>query len=179
MSTSQQTDAISVLIADHRHVESLFAQAEAGARRDETIKDIVREMSIHAAIEEQVFYPALRKELPDGDALADHAIEEHQEVKEILVQLDRGAGDETQSLLSRLTTSVREHVKEEEADLFQRIQGAIKQDQLNEMGTAMAAAKKLAPTHPHPHAPTTPPGNVVAGAAAGVIDRARDAVRRD
>lgn len=179
MSTTEQTDAIELLVADHRRVEALFVQAEIDATRDEAIKEIVRELSIHAAIEEQVLYPAVRKQLPDGDQIADHAIEEHQEVKEILVQLDRGAGAETQSLLSRLTTSVREHVKEEEADLFQRIQGAIKQDQLNEMGTAMAAAKKLAPTHPHPHAPTTPPGNVVAGAAAGVIDRARDAVRRD
>ncbi len=42
----------------------------------------------------------------------------------------------------------------------------------------MAKAKGLAPTHPHPHAPNTPPGNIVGGAAAAV-DKVRDAVRRD
>jgi hemerythrin-like domain-containing protein len=179
MSTTEHTDAIDLLIGDHRRVEALFVQAEIDATRDAAIKEIVKELSIHAAIEEQVFYPALRKELPDGDQLADHAIEEHQEVKEILVQLDKGAGAETPSLVSRLITSVREHVREEESHLFRSIRDTVKQEQLLKMGEAMATAKKTAPTRPHPHAPTTPPGNVIAGTAAGLVDRARDALRRD
>jgi hypothetical protein len=50
------------------------------------------------------------------------------------------------------------------------------------MGDAMRMAKRVAPTHPHPNAPSTPPGNIVAGLAVSVIDKirdvARDAVRR-
>ena len=44
------------------------------------------------------------------------------------------------------------------------------------MATAMRAAKKVAPTRPHPNAPSTPPGNILIGAAAAVIDKARDMV---
>jgi hypothetical protein len=46
---------------------------------------------------------------------------------------------------------------------------------LNELGTAMNKAKKAAPTRPHPNAPSTPPGNVVAGTVAAVVDKVRDA----
>jgi hypothetical protein len=45
---------------------------------------------------------------------------------------------------------------------------------LNELGARLAQGKKVAPTRPHPRSPDTPPGNMLAGAAAGVIDRARD-----
>jgi hypothetical protein len=44
------------------------------------------------------------------------------------------------------------------------------------MGAKLAAAKKMAPTHPHPKAPNTPPGNIVGGVAAKVMDKARDAL---
>src|SRR5947209_7357066 len=45
---------------------------------------------------------------------------------------------------------------------------------VEELAQAMEKAKKVAPTHPHPRAPDTPPGNLVAGAAAGAIDKAQD-----
>src|SRR5919202_5431121 len=101
-------DAISVLMNDHRHVETLFGRFEVsagtGAPRDEVVQEIVRELSIHAAIEEQVFYPALREKLPDGDALADHAIEEHQEAKEILAELDGKTPENVDALVSQLVS---------------------------------------------------------------------------
>lgn len=59
------------------------------------LKDIVRELSIHVAVEEQALYPAMRPSLPNGDEKVDHAIDEHQQVKEILVELD-GADPEDQ-----------------------------------------------------------------------------------
>lgn len=174
-------DAITLLINDHRRAEALFGQAELSTQEDrryEVIQDIVRELSVHAVIEEQVFYPALRK-VPGGEELADHALEEHQEVKEILAELDGKTPPNVDELLSRLISSVREHVREEETDVFAKIQEGVSPEQLREMGEAMEAAKTGAPTHPHPHAPNTPPGNVIAGAAAGLVDKARDALRKD
>jgi hypothetical protein len=50
--------------------------------------------------------------------------------------------------------------------------------ELGEWGEELKAAKKAAPTRPHPHAPNRPPVNVLVGAAAGAVDRARDTVRR-
>jgi len=75
--------------------------------------------------------------------------------------------------------NVRHHVEEEETELFPKLRASITTAELQEMGGALASAKKLAPTHPHPNAPDTPPGNVAAGAAAAVIDKARDALKRD
>ena len=179
----EPVNAVHLLLQDHREVEQLFSQIEAagGAGPDEAVNEVVRELSIHAVIEEQVLYPAIREKVPGGDELADHAIEEHQQAKELLAQIDRSDGDATErrSLLARLTREVRSHVEEEEAELFPKLQAAFGPEEQQEMGQAMAEAKKMAPTRPHPNAPSTPPGNVVAGAAAAVVDKARDALRRD
>ena len=48
---------------------------------------------------------------------------------------------------------------------------------LEQMAKKMELARKAAPTHPHPHAPNTPPGNIAAGAVAAVVDKIRDALR--
>ncbi len=179
---SEPVNAVHLLLQDHREVEQLFSRIETagGAGPDEAVQEVVRELSVHAVIEEQVLYPAIREKVPGGDQLADHAIEEHQEAKELLAQID-GSDDaiERRSLLARLMREVRSHVEEEEADLFPKLQAAFGPQEQQEMGQAMAEAKKMAPTRPHPHAPNTPPGNVVAGAAAAVVDKARDALSRD
>ena len=183
---SEPVNAVHLLLQDHREVEQLFSRIEAagGAGPDEAVQEVVRELSVHAVIEEQVLYPAIREKVPGGDQLADHAIEEHQAAKELLAQIDGTDGSdgdaiERRSLLARLMREVRSHVEEEEADLFPKLQAAFGPQEQQEMGQGMAEAKKMAPTRPHPNAPSTPPGNVVAGAAAAVVDRARDALRRD
>jgi hemerythrin superfamily protein len=178
----EPVNAVHLLRQDHREAEQLFARIEAGggAGPDDAVQEVVRELSVHAAIEEQVLYPAVREKLDGGDELADHAIEEHQAVKELLAEID-GSDDgtgERRSLLARLMMEVRSHVEEEEADLFPKLQAAFGPQEQQELGQAMAEAKRMAPTRPHPKAPSTPPGNVVAGAAAAVVDKARDALRR-
>jgi len=178
----ESTDAVQLLIQDHREVEQLFIQIEAagGTGPEEAVQQVIRELSVHAAIEEQVLYPAVRSKVPGGEELADHAIDEHQEAKELLATLDGGEGEaaDRAPVLARLMQEVRSHVEEEEGDLFPKLRAAVGPEELREMGEAMAQAKKMAPTRPHPQAPSTPPGNVVAGAAAAVVDKARDAFRR-
>jgi hemerythrin superfamily protein len=180
--TTQQ-NAIELLTADHAEVEQMFRQLESGVQgpaRDQLVGDVIRELSIHAAIEEQVVYPAMRKALPDGETLVQEAIDEHQRVKETLAAIEKAdAPAEREPLLVRLMGDVRHHVDEEETELFPKLQASVGRDELQELGAKLAAAKKLAPTHPHPHAPNTPPGNIVGNAAAAVIDKARDALRRD
>jgi hypothetical protein len=72
---------------------------------------------------------------------------------------------------------VKRHVEEEEGEAFPKVRDALGQERLFEIGEAMERAKKVAPTRPHPYAPSTPPANLVAGPAAGVMDRAREAGR--
>ena len=115
---------------------------------------IIRELSIHAAIEEQVLYPAMRKALPDGETLVQEAIDEHQQVKETLAAIERAdTPTERDPLLTRLIGNVRHHVEEEETELFPKLRASITVSELRDLGGKLASAKKLAPTHPHPKAP--------------------------
>ena len=181
--TTTGRDAIELLTSDHAEVNQMFVQVEAlpeGESRDRLVREIVRELSVHAAIEEQILYPAMRKALPDGDTLVQEAIDEHQQVKETLSAIERAdSAAEQQPLLVQLIGNVRHHVDEEETELFPKLRASIGQGELQAMGAELAQAKKMAPTHPHPNAPNTPPGNVVGGAAAALLDKARDALRRN
>ena len=67
-------------------------------------------------------------------------------------------------------------LNEEEAELFPLLTEHLGHDALDALGTRLAAAKALAPTRPHPNAPNRPPFNVLAGAGAAIVDRARDAI---
>ena len=185
--TASRTDAVTLLSSDHRTVDRLFSDLETSTpgaqQRGEWIQQMIRELSVHAAIEEQILYPAIRDEVPGGDQLAEETIDEHQQVKEMLARLEKLDADdgETDAVLAGLITHVRQHVQEEEGPggLFDQLRSVVDQDRLDQMGEQLEAAKKMAPAHPHPHAPNTPPGNIVGGLAAAVVDKVRDAVQRD
>jgi hemerythrin superfamily protein len=92
-------DAITVLKEDHELVRRLFAgfgrtTDRAVKTRERLTRRLVKELSIHAAIEEQILYPRVREAVKKGDELADHALEEHQEAKELLDRIDGMAGDD-------------------------------------------------------------------------------------
>jgi hemerythrin superfamily protein len=179
-----RADAIELLMSDHREVEQFFRQYEA-ATNDAGVAmnaahEIIRELSVHAAVEEMILYPMLREVDPDQAGLVDHSIEEHQEVKELLAQVDgRPANDpEIRQIFAQLKASVEEHVAEEEGKVFPALRSNAKEDELMELGEKIAHAKTMAPTHPHPNAPSTPPGNIVAGPLAAVADKVRDFLRQ-
>src|SRR2546423_6154856 len=185
-SRAKTQDAIAMLKNDHRTVEKLFSRYQGLSQRavkgaQDVVQRVVKELSIHAAVEEQLLYPAVRREVPGGEQDVEEAIREHQEVKERLARIERlDAAKERDDLDREMETLIRDvkhHVKDEESEMFPKMRKHMDRKRLLEMGELMAAAKKIAPTHPHPHAPATPPGNLVTGAAAGVMDRARDALR--
>ena len=177
-------DAVELILEDHAFVDALFEEflaLEAGndERKSEIAEELITELSIHAAVEEQVLYPSVREALTEGDAVVEGSLDDHQEVKEILNRLDgmEPADQDFEELMAELIDEVRTHVAEEEGVILPAVSGALSAEQLAEMGTAIERAKKLAPTRPHPHAPSTPPSNVVAGAAVGAVDRAHAASR--
>lgn len=174
-------DAVALLKQDHRTVEELFRRYESmddGEERTEIVRRFTRELSVHAAIEEQVLYPEVKDVLPEGPDMAEEAIQEHQEAKEALAELDRM--DPTDPGFDRkvrtLIADVRHHVEEEENEMLPQLASAVPASTLDELGEKMERAKGTAPTRPHPHAPSSPPGNLVAGTVAAVVDRVRDVV---
>jgi len=178
-------DAVTLLRNDHKTVEGLFKKFEkagpnAHKTRQDLVEKIVEELSIHAAIEEQALYPAAREAMPDASEQVLEALEEHHIVKWVLSELDgMDPHDERfQAKVTVLIENVRHHVKEEEGELFPELRRAMKRKELEELAQALEQAKKMAPTHPHPRAPDTPPGNVIAGVASAAVDRAEDTGKR-
>lgn len=176
-------DAITLLKNDHKTVNALFRRFEkAGDRavveKREVVDRIIEELSTHAAIEEQLFYPVARATVPDTADLALESLEEHHIVKLVLSELERmdPTDERFDAKVTVLIENVRHHVKEEEEDFFPKVRDELGRSALGDLGDAMVEAKKTAPTHPHPGSPDTPPGNVAAGNAAGVADRLGDTV---
>lgn len=177
------TDAITMLKEDHKAVEHLFKRFEkAGTRahveKRHIVDRITEELSMHAALEEQLFYPVVRATVPDTEAIALESLEEHHIVKWLLSELESMTPEDERfdAKVTVLIENVRHHVKEEEQEFFPMVRDELGRASLSDLGETMAAAKKTAPTHPHPRSPDTPPGNFVVGATAGVADRIGDTV---
>ena len=175
-------DAITLLKNDHKAVRALFRRFErAGANATKTREDlasqIIEELSRHAAIEEQLFYPTLRETFPDSEEYVLEALEEHHAAKSMLAEIDRLPADHERfrAKMMVLIESVERHIQEEEQTVFPELRRKLGRRPLNELGAALAAAKRTAPTKPHPHLPDEPPLLPLVGAAAGVVDLARTA----
>jgi hemerythrin superfamily protein len=168
-----------VLQHDHRQVDALFDRFEGlGDRAQKTKADVVQriseELSVHAAIEEQVFYPAVRKTAAGLDDEVLEALEEHHIVKWTLSELEKMTPKDERfdAKVTVLMEAVRHHVQEEERDLFPQVRKAMSTAQLQELGEQLRAAKEAVPKRPHPRSPDEPPGNVVAAALSAPIDAA-------
>jgi len=174
-------DAIRILKDDHRRAEKLFVRFEKTGPRSKSAKAnivarMIKELSIHTAIEEEVFYPAIRLGVPKASDYVLDSLEEHHLVKWLLAELDGMTPDDERfdAKVRVLISNVRYHVGEEESELFPEARTALGHAQLNELGERLTAAKKTAPTHPHPRLPDRPLSNLVGGTVAGAVDRARD-----
>ena len=177
-------DAITLLKNDHKTVNELFKKFEkAGDNAHKTkaklVEQIIHELAIHAAIEEVAFYPFIKGVSPDVTDDVLESLEEHHVVKWLLSELE-GMSPKAERFDAKVTVlieNVRHHVEEEEQDMFPRVRKLLSRSDLQELGEALANAKKIAPTHPHPKAPDEPPFNVIASVVSALIDRARDTGR--
>ncbi|HWE70292.1 MAG TPA: hemerythrin domain-containing protein [Acidimicrobiales bacterium] len=177
-------DAITLLKSDHRSVEKLFKSYEkagdrAKATKRKLVAQMIKELSIHAAVEEEIFYPAARRAVEETAPTVLESLEEHHIVKWVLSELEgMDPGDERfDAKVTVLIELVRHHVDEEEHGLFPQVRATLGRSRLAEIGDQLEKAKRTAPTRPHPRQPDTPPANLMAGMVAGVVDHARDAVK--
>ncbi|MBV8358071.1 MAG: hemerythrin domain-containing protein [Deltaproteobacteria bacterium] len=118
-------DATELLKKDHDAVKQLFAEFESAESEEDKLdayEDIREQLLIHACIEEEIFYPAVRETNSGRSATqVDQALSEHQQVKEMLDKLDDMAAQvdaDFAETLRTLAESVEHHVQEEENDIF-------------------------------------------------------------
>jgi hypothetical protein len=117
MAEAQSQDAIALLKADHRAVEELFAKYEkaSGDGRKQTLaEEICLELSVHAQIEEEIFYPACEGKV-DEDLLKESYVE-HDGAKVLIAEImNGGPGDEYyDAKVTVLQEEIEHHVEEEE-----------------------------------------------------------------
>jgi hemerythrin-like domain-containing protein len=179
-----RTDAIAVLKNDHRELEELFKRFERAGdgalkQKRKLVDEMIVALSRHASIEEQLIYPWAREYIEQEDDQVLEALEEHHVVKWLLWELeDLDPGDERfDAKVTVMMESVRHHVKEEESELFSDLRDVATRAELLELGDALRAAKKRAPTRPHPRGADTPPTNVMTAPIASALDHARDVGR--
>jgi hemerythrin superfamily protein len=148
------------------------------AVREKLVEHLIIEESKHEAVEEEYFWPTVRDRLPDGDRLADHAIEQEQAAKYVLDDLIGVKADDPkfEELVSTFITDGREHIAYEENVVWPELEKTLSADEAEELGTKVEQGKKLAPTRPHPHTPPRPGILKAAGPPVAAADRARDAV---
>ncbi|AYF78529.1 hemerythrin domain-containing protein [Nocardia yunnanensis] len=178
-------DALTFLRGDHESVlgilESLERGGGWGGRQQGAYADLVTSLIIaesqHEAIEEQYFWPEVRRSVPGGDKLADLAIEQEDSAKKLLDQLEhQSAGtDLYDALLAQIIPAARAHIAFEQNEVWPQLAASVPPEVLEELGDKMAKAKKLAPTRPHPQTPSTPGALKTTGMFAAVVDRIRDA----
>ena len=133
-----QPDACSLLDADHRKVKKMFKDyeeltgskaASASQKKRDLAEQICLELTVHAQIEEEIFYPALREAIKETDLL-DEAEVEHASAKDLIAQIQAAtdADDKFDAKVTVLGEYIDHHVKEERGDIFTKARAARKLD---------------------------------------------------
>jgi hemerythrin-like domain-containing protein len=139
------SNAISMLREDHEKVKALFEKFEGtnrSASKAKIVADTLMELKVHAAVEEELFYPAVRQEIEDEEGIMDEADEEHHVAKVLIAELENMTGEEGhwEAKFNVLAESIRHHIKEEEGKIFKEArQTGI---DFEALGTQMAQLKK-------------------------------------
>ncbi len=125
IAASDPHDAIALLTADHEKVKQLFTDFKelnddgSDEEKSEIVEKVCNELTIHAQIEEDIFYPAVRKAIEDSD-LMDEALVEHAGAKSLIAQLRNMDTDDElyDAKVTVLGQQIDHHVKEEEGEMF-------------------------------------------------------------
>ena len=141
-------DAIQLLTADHKEVKALFKQYDklaqgtnaADAKR-EIAQQICEALTVHATVEEEIFYPAARTVLGKDEDLVDEADVEHATAKELIAQIEDATSVDAMydAKVKVLGEYIDHHVKEEEDEMFPKIKKT--ELDLKQLGAEMSLRK--------------------------------------
>lgn len=141
-------NAVDMLKADHRKVDQLFQQYQGmqgqASQKQDLVEQICQELTIHAQLEESIFYPAVQQKLgSQGSSLVQEARKEHDEMKQKIHQLQSGSGNgsNVDGMVSQLMNAVQHHVREEESQMLPQAQQQLG-NQLDQLGMQMQQQKQ-------------------------------------
>lgn len=137
-------DAVDFLTKEHEEAKALFEQIEASAdpdQKQQLLNEVVAALKAHTKIEEEVLYPALREQVKGGNKMFEEAMQEHQEAKEAIKELEDLSPTEKdwQDQFEILMHGVLHHAKEEEAEMFPKLRETFSQERLDELGQQLEA----------------------------------------
>jgi hemerythrin superfamily protein len=154
-------DAIEMLEKDHQKVTELFKRFNGGGgltglvkrvtgnvpdrQRRQAADQICRELEVHTTIEEEVFYPGVRALNDDRlNGMLAEAFKEHATVKQLVATIRNGIGvdSDLQSKMNELQSDVDHHVREEEHEMFPRVELLMDAPRRDRLGREMRARKQ-------------------------------------
>jgi len=143
-SKSSAVDALALLKQDHRDVEESFAafeEASNAKKKGDLAQKICQALSVHAQVEEEIFYPAIREAAKDADDALDEAEVEHTSSKQLIAEIESMSPEDElyDAKVTVLGEYVRHHVKEEEGEIFKKAKAS--GVDLKELGSQMMARK--------------------------------------
>lgn len=144
-SPSKVQDAIAQLRADHKLVSALFAEYEktrSNSKKRTLVSKICTELSLHAQVEEEIFYPAVKKALKDKEMIPEATVE-HATLKALIGQVEgiEPDGEMFDAKIKVMSEYVKHHVKEEQNEIFPQAKST--NLDMVELGSRMAARKKV------------------------------------
>ena len=177
--TAGERDVVDVLTSDHREVTDLLRQISTTSdpeRRRDMADTVISELVRHSVAEEMFVYPAMRKHLPNGDEAVEHDTQEHKELERTMKELEGVDSTDARfdELIGQLSTILADHVQDEESEQFPQLRARVPREELVQMAGKVEAAKKVAPTRPHPNAPNDKVFHMLVGPGVGLVDRLRD-----
>ena len=141
-------DAMSLLKEDHQKVKKMLAELESTTERgvktrEELFTRVKQELVVHEAIEEEIFYPAL-KEHPKTKEIALEGYEEHHVVDTVMAEIEGVAYDDEKwgAKFSVMKENLEHHIEEEEGEMFKQARQVFDQDELTQLGESMKARKE-------------------------------------
>jgi hemerythrin superfamily protein len=180
--TSQtgQDDVVSLLVAQHERIRSLFQEVDKAAgseAKQQRFEELRRLLAVHETAEELIVHPEARH-ADGGSAVVDARLQEERDAKEVLADLDgmRVTDPGFDDRFALLHQAVMDHATSEEREEFPLLREHTSDKTLARMASAVRAAEAMAPTHPHPGVESMT-ANLMAGPVASLVDRTRDAVR--
>jgi hemerythrin-like domain-containing protein len=141
-------DAIGLLKEDHRKVKKLLAELESTTERgvktrEQLFTKVKQELVVHEAIEEEIFYPAL-KEHPKTKEIALEGYEEHHVVDTVMAEIEGVAYDDEKwgAKFTVMKENLEHHIEEEEGEMFKQAKQVFDQEELTQLGESMLARKE-------------------------------------